>query len=286
MPLTPFQSELAKLLSVNRTFDSYLAGGAAIHFEPNSIRYSQDLDYFHDSEKRVAEAFAADEAILLANDIAVKREMHQPGYIRVIARRREEASKIEWAHDSAWRFMPTYFREDLGFTLDPIDLAINKVLALAGRDEPRDFIDVLYAHYHTLPLPGLVWAACGKDPGFTPNSLLELLQRKGKYQPDDFKRLRLKQAVDLPAMKQDWLAGLKLTKDSIAAFPSDEVGALYFDKHENKFVIPSSPRPAKHCHTLCIGRRYFTQNFLMDFFARKALSYRHINFVLLSANYQ
>jgi len=243
MPLTAFQSELAKLLAGNRTFDSYLAGGAAIHFEANSIRYSEDLDYFHDSEKRVAEAFAVDEAILLANGISIKREMHQPGYIRVIARKGAEASKIEWAHDSAWRFMPTYFKEDLGFTLDPIDLAINKVLALAGRDEPRDFLDVLHAHYNILSLPGLVWAACGKDPGFTPNSLLELLRRKGKYQPNDFKRLRLKQAVDLQATKQDWLAGLKLTEDTIAGFPSNEVGALYFDKHENKFIVPSSSRP-------------------------------------------
>jgi len=244
MPLTPFQSELAKLLAVNRTFDSYLAGGAAIHFEPNSIRYSQDLDYFHDSEKRVAEAFAADEAILLANGISIKQEIHQPGYIRVIVRKGAEASKIEWAHDSAWRFMPTFFKEGLGFTLDPIDLAINKVLALAGRDEPRDFLDVLHAHRNILALPGLVWAACGKDPGFTPNSLLELLRRKGKYQPDDFKRLRLKQAVDLKAMKQDWLDGLTLIEDTIGALPPDEVGALYFDKHENKFIVPPSPRPA------------------------------------------
>jgi hypothetical protein len=31
MPLTPFQSEVAKLLAQNRTEDSHLAGGAAIY---------------------------------------------------------------------------------------------------------------------------------------------------------------------------------------------------------------------------------------------------------------
>jgi len=44
VPLTDFQIALAALLAENRTFDSYLAGGAAILIEPNSTRYSNDLD--------------------------------------------------------------------------------------------------------------------------------------------------------------------------------------------------------------------------------------------------
>ena len=36
MPLTAYQLGIARLLSENRTFDSYLAGGAAILIEPNS----------------------------------------------------------------------------------------------------------------------------------------------------------------------------------------------------------------------------------------------------------
>jgi len=36
-------------------------------------------------------------------EIAIK----QPGYIRVVARREAQSTKVEWAHDSAWRFMPT-----------------------------------------------------------------------------------------------------------------------------------------------------------------------------------
>lgn len=49
MPLTPFQSKVVILLSKNRTEDSHLAGGAALHFKPDSLRFSVDLDYFHDS---------------------------------------------------------------------------------------------------------------------------------------------------------------------------------------------------------------------------------------------
>jgi len=64
MPLTTFQAELVKLLASQRSPDSYLAGGAALHIEPCSKRYSNDLDYFHDSEERVATAFAEDRKLL------------------------------------------------------------------------------------------------------------------------------------------------------------------------------------------------------------------------------
>ncbi len=62
MPLTALQGEVLRLLAGNRKPDSYLAGGGALHAAPNSIRFSQDLDFFHDSERRVAEAFTLDRA--------------------------------------------------------------------------------------------------------------------------------------------------------------------------------------------------------------------------------
>ncbi len=82
--------------------------------------------------------------------------------------------------------MPTFFIANRGFTMHPIDLSINKVLALAGRDEARDYLDVLTAHEKILPLAGLVWAACGKDPGFSPDSLLELLRRWRRSSKNSF----------------------------------------------------------------------------------------------------
>ena len=69
MPLTDFQARVVRLLAANRTEDSYLAGGAAILIEPNTTRYSRDLDYFHDSESRVATAFDADRALLERRNI-------------------------------------------------------------------------------------------------------------------------------------------------------------------------------------------------------------------------
>jgi hypothetical protein len=105
MPLTAFQAAIAELLAVNRSSDSYLAGGAALHIEPNSKRYSNDLDYFHDSEERVAVAVRDDVRLLEQSGYRVEVLMQQPGFARAIVRKGEEATKLEWAHDSAWRFL-------------------------------------------------------------------------------------------------------------------------------------------------------------------------------------
>lgn len=59
MPLTAFQRELLAELAASPNDDRYLAGGAAMHFAPHSTRYSDDLDFFHDSEERVASAFGS-----------------------------------------------------------------------------------------------------------------------------------------------------------------------------------------------------------------------------------
>jgi len=54
VPLTELQQTILALLAQTRSPDSYLAGGAALHFTPNSVCYSNDLEFFHDSPQRVA----------------------------------------------------------------------------------------------------------------------------------------------------------------------------------------------------------------------------------------
>lgn len=93
MPLTDVQRKLLALLAPTRAPDGYLAGGAALHFEPSSTRYSRDLDFFHDSEERVAEAFATDRAILEGEGYEVEVLMSQPGSIRAIVRRGDGATQ-------------------------------------------------------------------------------------------------------------------------------------------------------------------------------------------------
>jgi hypothetical protein len=164
--------------------------------------------------------------------------MNQRGFIRTVVSKAGNATKVEWAHDSAWRFMPPIKSAEVGVQLHPIDLAVNKVLALAGRDEPRDFLDILFINDTILPLGALVWAAVGKDPGFTPFSLLEIIRRRGKYRAEDFARLHLVQPVDLVANKTKWLAALDQCEDFIKERPTMEVGCLYYSREKDAFVLP------------------------------------------------
>src|SRR3546814_15131348 len=51
--------------------------------------------------------------------------------------------KLEWAHDSGFRFFPAQEDEEFGFVLHPADLTTNKVLTIADRQEARDVYDLL-----------------------------------------------------------------------------------------------------------------------------------------------
>jgi hypothetical protein len=199
VPLTDLQRTLLAELTSPPNDERYLAGGAAMHFAPHSTRYSDGLDFFHDSEARVASAFASDRGRLERAGYVVEVEQSLPGFVRAIVGKGEDTTRVDWAHDSAWRFMPLV-RDPLGgLLLHPVDLAINKVLALAGRDEPRDFVDILFVHSRVVALPALCWAAVGKDPGFTPLS-----------ESDAFLRQR----------------------------PAEESGCLYYAVREKRFVVP------------------------------------------------
>jgi hypothetical protein len=244
VPLTPYQEAIARLLAANRSADSYLAGGAAIHIDPRTTRYSNDLDYFHDSVERLAEAFARDERQLTGSGHDVAVDVRLPGYVRAVVSQGRASTKVEWAHDSAWRFMPTIRHDVAGYVLHPVDVAVNKLLALAGRDEPRDFLDILDLHARTLPLGALCWAAAGKDPGFTPLLLLDILRRRGKYRPEDFMRLTLAAPLDLPALKGQWLAALDEADAFIHGRPPGEIGCLYYSPGLARFVAPGADGPA------------------------------------------
>ena len=157
----------------------------------------------------------------------------------------DQVTHINRAHDSAWRFMPLVRHETGGLLLHEVDLAINKVLTLAGRDEARDFVDVLYAHERVLPLGAMTWAAVGKDPGFTPASLLEQLKRRGRHRPEDIERLALAAPFDPAKAKTAWRAALRDAGDFIRGRPHEEVGCLYYSPGRDRFVAPSPEESLK-----------------------------------------
>ena len=247
MPLTQLESDILAEIAGNRTPENYIAGGTVLHFEPNSSRYSRDLDIFHDALEAVAPSFSQDRDSLERAGFELEIIISQPGFIRAIVGRTAETTQIDWARDSAWRFMPAVQHEKGGFMLHPVDVATNKMLALAGRNEPRDYVDALQIFKSILPLGPLVWASVAKDPGYSPGSLLENLRRQGRHRRQDYKRLDLAQPFDPVDAKNRWSEALESAADFIASRPPEESGCLYWDSSTKQFVQPA---PGNEAHSI------------------------------------
>ena len=239
MPLSAIQEDVLRLIAANRSPDSYVAGATVLHRAEDTPRYSADLDLFHDVEDSVARSAETDAATLGAAGYELSWLLRTPTFHRAVVGTGEGALKIEWAQDSAFRFYPVQEDERFGYRLHDADAAVNKVLALAGRSEIRDFVDVLHLDRNYLPLGALAWAACGKDPGFTPEFLLEHAARHAAYTQTDLDRLSLREPLDLGILKRRWLAALEHARTLVTALPADEVGCLYLDADGR----PAAPEP-------------------------------------------
>ncbi|MDD2599859.1 MAG: hypothetical protein PHO37_11640 [Kiritimatiellae bacterium] len=135
-----------------------------------------------------------------------------------------EHTLIQWARDSAYRFFPLITDDILGLTLHPFDLATNKVLAMAGRLEPRDWIDIIHCDENIQEFGYLVWAACGKDPGFNPNSSLAAASR-AHYSQEEINTLDFKGPLpDARVLGKRWHAMLDSARQLVKHLPSEEIG--------------------------------------------------------------
>ena len=79
--------------------------------------------------------------------------------------------------------------ETFGYVLHPVDLALNKVMAAAGRREVRDLVDLVTIHETILPLGAVIWAAVEKSPGFTPEGLIAEIRRNANYPAAEWRAL-------------------------------------------------------------------------------------------------
>jgi len=132
---------------------------------------------------------------------------------------------MQWTRDSAFRFFPLVRHEELGLTLHPFDLATNKVLALVGRLEIRDWIDLITCHERVQPLGYLAWAACGKDPGFSPLTILEQAGRSGRYTPAEMGGLSFDgPPPSLEDLMKKWHLMLREARELVGALPAGRAG--------------------------------------------------------------
>ena len=227
MALTAFQRAVCRILAGRRRAggESYVAGGIALNVALEAHRLSRDLDLFHDTTEAVARSWDADRQLLEHTGYAVAPVRERPGFVQATVSRGHDQLLIEWVHDSAYRFFPLVEHEELGLTLHPFDLATNKVLALVGRLEVRDWIDVIACDERLQPLGYLAWAACGKDPGFSPLGIMDHARRSSHYSTDEVASLAFAGPPPDPAdLSRRWSVALDTALSVIGRLPAAHAG--------------------------------------------------------------
>lgn len=227
MALIPLQRDVCRLLADNRiaSGESYVAGGVALNELLGASRLSHDIDTFHDTEEALAATWASDRKLLTDRGFGVDVLRERPTFVEAHVKRGGDAVLLQWARDSAYRFFPLVEQADLGLVLHPFDLATNKVLALVGRLEVRDWVDVILCDERIQPLGYLAWAACGKDPGFSPSLIIELAAQSSRYTAADVASLAFEgDPPDLGALSRLWHQQLAAARKIVALLPADHAG--------------------------------------------------------------
>jgi TatA/E family protein of Tat protein translocase len=116
-----------------------VAGGAAINRGEGALRFSDDLDIFHDAAASVAASAEADAKALRETGRGVAWTPRGEGIFKAEVSRGEDRVRLDWTTDSAFRFFPVQPDEDFGYCVHLADLPTNKVLALAVRRFFADF---------------------------------------------------------------------------------------------------------------------------------------------------
>ncbi len=239
MSLTPFQRDVCRLLAGDRRAhgESYVAGGVALSVALDTHRLSRDVDLFHDTIEAVTRTWDRDRLSLAAAGYAVRPLRERPGYVEAEVARGDVRLVIEWARDSAFRFFPLVEHEDLGLTLHPFDLATNKVLALVGRLEARDWVDVIACDERVQPLGYLAWAACAKDPGFTPGGILEQARRSSRYSDEEISSLAFEGVPpDAAHLSHRWHEAVEAAGAIIPRLPASRVGQTVLTRDGRLFM--------------------------------------------------
>ncbi len=238
MALTEFQKKICQLIASIRKKqnESYVAGGSALNEIINAPRRSHDIDLFHDTQEALIKTWDADRKLLLSHKYNVDIIRDHPAFIEAMVSRNKEHVLLQWVRDSAYRFFPLVEHPDFGLTLHPYDLATNKVLALVGRLEVRDWIDVIECHTKIQKLGYLLWGACGKDPGFGPDMILNQAKRSARYTDAEISELSFdKTKPTASTLSSTWHSMTDEAENILRELPPIEAGKCLLGTDFNLF---------------------------------------------------
>ncbi|WP_420623314.1 nucleotidyl transferase AbiEii/AbiGii toxin family protein [Candidatus Poriferisodalis sp.] len=170
--LTDLQREIRRILTgLAECAEFALAGGTAIIVNGIADRPTNDLDFFTSYPKTVEALLNAAQAALEDEGFDVARLAEGATFARLSVNNAGEMTYVDLASDA--RMLPARLTEE-GFVLAEPELAADKVLALAGRRESRDYID-FRGLLDRFDIDRLCELAGDKDPGFAPDQLTDAL---------------------------------------------------------------------------------------------------------------
>lgn len=238
MPVSGFQRRVLSIIASGRSPDSFIAGGLPLNRD--GPRYSADIDIFHGDIAKVAAAAAMDIKLLRKSGLSVSVFREIPGIISADISDSDGATKLEWVADSDYRYFPVIPDADFGYMLHPVDLAMNKIMAAAGRREPRDIVDLVTIHEQHLRLGAVAVAAVVIAIGFTPESLLAEVRRNARYPSIEIERLPATQPLDAAQVMRRLRQALDEASRYVQRIPSEKIGRLFLEKG-----VPVEPDPDK-----------------------------------------
>jgi hypothetical protein len=254
MPLTDFQKEVMGVLVRNRSESSHVAGGLVLNAPDDSARFSRDFDFFHEAVEDLVTASEQDVRSLESAGFDVRKVGRDDEWSKLVSFRKayvsrgDEKVELDWAHDSAFRFFPIVPDDLLGWRLHLFDMATNKALALSARMETRDYVDMVELTRH-FPLEAIVWAACGKDPGFNPLSLLKMMIRFARIDPAKLDEIQARK-LNPVALKEEWIAASDKAREEMTMLadenPDMPIGVAFVDEKGWPGWIRSNPALSIH----------------------------------------
>jgi hypothetical protein len=132
------------------------------------------------------------------------------------------STRLEWIVDSDFRFFPTIRDETFGYMLHPVDLAMNKVRAAAGRREVRDLVDLVTVHETILSLGAVVWAAVEKSP----EGLIAEIRRNANYPAADWRALSSSEPIEPKDITLRLRSALDEAETFVTRMPTDKIARL------------------------------------------------------------
>ena len=197
--LSPLQRRVAVIVSALPEAEGFaLAGGGALVIRGDVDRRTRDLDFFGPDPARVDELLPAVERALAEADLSVTRVRTSAGFARLEVADDADRTELDLATDA--RLFAIEERDGVA-VLAAEELGVDKVLAVFGRAEARDFID-LAALEERFGLQRLLDGAAAKDRGFDLGVFSAMTERfsrlrRGEFPIEDAQYLSLQRRVDV-----------------------------------------------------------------------------------------